>query len=92
MFFNLHHTVFDIIKSCSFVQSRELTAGGPEKLKKKKKEDEAVAAASVGLFRLPETKKCILNKCFGLFFYFFMKIFGNNLGFGVQSLENVLCI
>ncbi len=55
--FNLHRTVFDTLSNqCSFVQSGELTAGGPEKLKKKKKEDEAVAAASVGLFRLPETK------------------------------------
>ncbi|XP_048014628.1 Fanconi anemia group I protein [Megalobrama amblycephala] len=38
----------------TYVQSGELTAGGPEKLKKKKKEDEAVAAASAKVLR--ETK------------------------------------
>ncbi|KAF4094918.1 Fanconi anemia group I protein isoform X3 [Onychostoma macrolepis] len=38
----------------TYVQSGELMAGGPEKLKKKKKEDEAVAAASAKVLR--ETK------------------------------------
>ncbi|XP_043084247.1 Fanconi anemia group I protein isoform X2 [Puntigrus tetrazona] len=38
----------------TYVQSGELTAGGPEKLKKKKKDDEAVAAASAKVLR--ETK------------------------------------
>ncbi|XP_039521915.1 Fanconi anemia group I protein isoform X3 [Pimephales promelas] len=38
----------------TYVQSGELTAGGPEKLKKKKKEDDAVAAASAKVLR--ETK------------------------------------
>ncbi len=40
-------------------------------MKKKKKEDEAVAAASVGLFRLPETKMHFEKKLLD----FFMKIF-----------------
>ncbi|XP_051548730.1 Fanconi anemia group I protein-like [Myxocyprinus asiaticus] len=38
----------------TYVQSGELTAGGPEKTKKKKKDDEAVAAASAKVLR--ETK------------------------------------
>ncbi|XP_016105212.1 Fanconi anemia group I protein-like isoform X3 [Sinocyclocheilus grahami] len=47
----------------TYVQSGELTAGGPEKLKKKKKEDEAVAAASAKVLR---ESKAIPNLIFNI--------------------------
>uniref|UniRef100_A0A673HZL0 Fanconi anemia group I protein-like n=1 Tax=Sinocyclocheilus rhinocerous TaxID=307959 RepID=A0A673HZL0_9TELE len=44
----------------TYVQSGELTAGGPEKLKKKKKEDEAVAAASAKVLRESKASKALI--------------------------------